>query len=563
VSNLAINKRVFQATSIIGPLMTLAISPSTNFDPVNLIKLLFLSTISFFLLGIFLSEFKLFVTKIGFPLLYTSGLFILFLLLSLMFSGAPRSQQFWGVFGRSTGILTYVGLLICMLAAAYLQNYLNYRAIIHRLIFCSLVVSFYSLIQIVKLDPIGWSRYETFATLGNTNFLSSFLGITTLLLLVFCFDSYYKSLIRVMMALLSVINTFIILSTESIQGVMILIAGFGIALYFVLRNISNSKFLRVVYLCSGLLGFAITLLALLNKGPLAKVIYQPSIVYRTDYWHAGWKMTVSHPIFGVGIDSYGDWYRQLRGSISTLRGSVDRTANTAHNIFLDISSGGGFPLLITYLALLFFAINGARIYLRQTSRVDPLFIGVLCSWIAYQIQSLISINQIGVGIWGWLLSGILVGFGKLEKVKTSDFENENLKKSKRKSTKIKVTSLRPQTAIISFIFLIAGFILAYIPFKADVNFKQATQSRNFVQIRQVINQPGITAFHIENVLNTAIANNLGPQARDVAQKLTSDFPRDFMGWAAMSDLTINSPSEKAQAKEKLISLDPYNPNIRR
>ena len=120
-------------------------------------------------------------------------------------------------------------------------------------------------------------------------------------------------------------------------------------------------------------------------------------------------MTLDHPFFGVGLDSYGDWYRSSRGLISTLRSGPERTANTAHNIFLDISSNGGLPLAISYFAIIIYAfLSGIRV-LRQNSNFNPVFVSIFSSWFGYLIFSAISINQIGVGIWGWILTGCVIG----------------------------------------------------------------------------------------------------------------------------------------------------------
>jgi len=68
--------------------------------------------------------------------------------------------------------------------------------------------------------------------------------------------------------------------------------------------------------------------------------------------HAGIAMLLNNPLTGVGIDSYDDWYRAERGIISALRTSLTRTANSAHNISIDIAAGGGFPLLISHLLII-------------------------------------------------------------------------------------------------------------------------------------------------------------------------------------------------------------------
>ena len=104
-------------------------------------------------------------------------------------------------------------------------------------------------------------------------------------------------------------------------------------------------------------------------------------------------------------------------SISTLRTGPDRTANTAHNIFLDISSNGGIPLITGYLLIVLIAFSFGIKSIR--SNPTPHNIALFTSWIGFLIFSTISINQVGVGIWGWLFTGLLIGKSKFNKIETT------------------------------------------------------------------------------------------------------------------------------------------------
>ena len=153
-----------------------------------------------------------------------------------------------------------------------------------------------------------------------------------------------------------IVSLGVVWSTGSIQGIMAFLAGF-VALTLLWISKSKKKLVLFSLLIPVYVFFLVeTILGLVNKGFLRDFIYQPSVVFRGDYMHAGWAMTLRKPFFGVGMDSYGDWYREVRGEVSTLRTGPDRIANTAHNVFLDISSNGGFPLLFIYLFMLGFAM---------------------------------------------------------------------------------------------------------------------------------------------------------------------------------------------------------------
>jgi O-antigen ligase len=95
-------------------------------------------------------------------------------------------------------------------------------------------------------------------------------------------------------------------------------------------------------------------------------------------------MSIGHPFFGVGLDSYGDWYRRERTIEATLRRGPEITSNAAHNVLLDFSSTGGFPLLIIYMILMTLVLISAFKVLKRTSGFDPMFSGLFAIWIAYQ-----------------------------------------------------------------------------------------------------------------------------------------------------------------------------------
>ena len=74
-------------------------------------------------------------------------------------------------------------------------------------------------------------------------------------------------------------------------------------------------------------------------------------------------------------------------------------------LYFDLT---GFPLLIAYLALLLVISYSILNGLRKGQAKDPFFMAIDMSWLAYQVQASVSINQIGVGVWGWIIQGLMV-----------------------------------------------------------------------------------------------------------------------------------------------------------
>jgi hypothetical protein len=411
-------------------------------------------------------------------------------------------------------------------------------------------------VQISGNDPIGWSSFEAFGTLGNINFLSAFLGLVCVAIVPKLLSGKSFKLSKLSLFALVATDLYIIQSTGSTQGLFVFASGISIVILLKLKshqvwNLKQSIFVVLLTLIS-----VPTIAGLINKGPLASFLFQNSILLRTDYWHAGLEMTQRNPVFGVGMDSYGDWYREARGQITTLRGSPDRTANTAHNIFLDLSSNGGVPLLLVYLSFLLLAFRASiKTYRNLDGNFDPVFAALFATWIGYQVQALVSINQIGVGVWGWLLTGALIGFGK-----TKILANVQVTKSMNKKL-LKNKLLPAFSSVMGIAGISLGFFLAWFPLNADSKYFSAIKSRDMTRIANSIETLGTTAVHRARSAQLAYDNQAFEDSLKQAERWVSNYPRDFTGWRLIIYLPNSSPKLKAEALAKLHELDPFNPEF--
>jgi hypothetical protein len=272
--------------------------------------------------------------------------------------------------------------------------------------------------------------------------------------------------------------------------------------------------------------------------------------------HAGWAMTLKFPIFGVGLDSYGDWYRTLRGLISTTRNNPDRIANTAHNIFLDISSTGGLPLITIYLAIFILALVSSLNFLFKNPKLDPTFLALFSAWIAYQIQALISINQIAVGVWGWLLTGALIGYSNITMWDTEAGKDSRQGKIQRRTLTGKALPLR--VAFQTFALATFGFLVAVLPVNADARFRGVYQGGDVAKLIEIKEMPGMTLFHKELIADRLRASGLNPEAKDVLENILTQYPRSYYAWRVIAYTDV-FPEKRNEAIQMLRALDPYNP----
>lgn len=540
---------------IAAPLVTLLVSPFSNYDPINLVKLLALTSIAFYLLFLSLTNLKNWSREGDKTLFATAAFFVSWMIVVMFATDAPINQQFWGQFGRNSGFLTYLSLILMLVFTASQFQRKFFDRLVLALLLTNLPVVTYALIQLSGNDPIAWSLTGPFSTLGNVNFSSAFLGMASVaaLALVLAKTLVFRS--RLSLILLICLNLWVIWESQSSQGLLIFAAGAIAIGFFFVRQFSHTL-MNLSYGFGALIALVTALLGFGNVGPAAGLIYSETLLYRFDYWFAGWAMTRENPIFGVGLDSYGDWYRELRGEVATLRTIPDRITNTAHNIYLDISASGGFPLLLAYLIILGMALRSGFKVLRKTNEYQPFVVAIFSTWLAYLLQAAVSINQIGVGIWGWIFTGALIGIERCTRESGSSVVSIN--KNRSGSSQIPIAGLLSGALGVTL-----GFVLAFIPFNADARFKSALASGDLQQVAPKSQVLGATAFHMEFTLNLAIEAGDSQLATSLTDALIQKYPRDFMAWRVKQTLLSSSEEEREMAYKRLREMDPFNPDIQR
>ena len=111
-----------------------------------------------------------------------------------------------------------------------------------------------------------------------------------------------------------------------------------------------------------------------------------------------------------------------------------------------------------YLALIGLALISIIKILKRTTSFDLVFTSVAAAWFAYQAQSLISINQIGIGVWGWSLTGLLIGYELQTRVPDGSVQ---VKAKSKASKKEQISAL---AVVTSFIFGGLGLAAAIPPY---------------------------------------------------------------------------------------------------
>ena len=543
-------------------LATLAITPWATVDPINVPKLAMIALGGFITLGALLIDSKALFARKHRIVQILIGLFVLDLIVVLFFAGTNPYQEFFGTYGRSTGFVAYVALAFLMLGAVVVASAKYVSTFARYLLIAGGLSIGYGLLQAIGADPIKWvNQYSpVIGFLGNPNFQSSFVGFSGVLAFGFICAQGMKNSWRIGYVAYLLLAIFVIIKTDSQQGLLVLAGGIAIVGMIWLSR-SRFKVATIPALVVSGIGAVFVALGSLNSGPLASLLYKASVTYRGDYWRAGWKMTVEHPFLGVGLDSYGDWYRRARTLEATLRRGPEVTSNAAHNVLLDFSSNGGFPLVIIYLALMVLVVISAIKLLKRSSGFDPAVAGLIAVWIAYQAQSIISLNQLGLAVWGWIISGLIIGYEMntrpeevRQEVKSPVSKGRNVKKQVGESVSAK-------TLLSMFVGGIVGLLVGLPPFIASAQFKSAYTSGDAIKVEKSAYIWPDDPTRYGQVGLVLQANKLDAQAQKIVNAGLLKFPNEFGLWSIASTLSTATPEQIAKAKSEMKRLDPNNPDI--
>ena len=286
------------------------------------------------------------------------------------------------------------------------------------------------------------------------------------------------------------------------------------------------------------------------------------------------RMLRANLLDGVGIDSYGDYYREYRSIEAITRTGPQRVTNTAHNIFLDIFAGAG--LLAGILFLMLVLLTGFSIIksLRSNNFVSLDFQALCAMWFGFVVFCLISINQIGVGIWGFIFMGAINGC--MAKFNSGDLESfqkpATLKRAIKKSQLYEKSRLESDKNIVksgkiirvSFSFFLAAimFCMALIPNWADAKYLATVKNKDLDAARAIVEVKGIQDYHVENLISSLEIAGRPKDALDLALSLSERNPRNWDAWVHIVSSSVSTSEQKDVAARRLLQLDPKNLLVR-
>ena len=487
-----------------------------------------------------------------------SGIFLLGLLISTVATDVKYTAIF-GEFHRNNGALTLFTAVMLAVGASLAFKGSNSLQPLKYLSLLAFLLSFYGLLQFTGSDPINWNNQYNpiITTLGNPNFTSGMIGVASLATLYLFFQEKRVIFKATYLAAL-VFALFIVFKSDSVQGLFAFLGGTAILL--LVKAWQKNKSIGYLTSWLALIGATPIILAVFNIGPLASALYQGTLKNRLDYWQAAWNMFQANPIFGVGIDRYGEYYREYAVQNQVAQGMF---TNNAHNVYLQFLATGGLvlfiPTLLLFSYITYLAFRGTFKGSPESRSLGGVYLALL---LAFLILNIVTIDNIGVGIWLWIIGGIVVGRSVEAK---SEVVVEKAKKGRQAVLKSNDLNIAPTIA--ALVMGIAAIVICAPLLKNSADLlilkSNAQTSDANTYLATITDKAKASKSNPQNLIvlaDLALQSKNNEVALAISQDLVRADQRSFYG-SYLQVLIYEATDQRKSAipfREKLLVIDKWN-----
>lgn len=564
------DKKIGRDLLVVCTVITLVFTPSLTIDAFNPSKFFVMCVgVSYLLLryqSFVLDSFK----RSRFGVFFAVGLIISSIV--LFANQYSFTERLFGIDRRNFGFVT----VVCFFALGFIASiarrsgYINSRSVFSALMISNLFVS---MIFLLQLSGWAFTEFENNfgvlpSTLGNPNFLSSFLAISIVGILSWFFHPQTFTTWKPLAIVQVIVSLWIIGKTQSIQGFVALGIGVVVLIFFLLNKfLPSSIFLLVaVFVMVSILVFVAGLFGffwdLNDKLP-------QTLRFRTIYWKIAIQMVQESPLLGSGFDSYLDNFRShLKPEyVATLGDSV--ISDSPHNLYLDFFVSGGSLLGSYVLACLVLLLSRGlkKLNNRKESHLlinpDENLFAILIMFLAV---AFISPFQLSLFIWLPVILGVATSYERQDSASSLNEESSFSKKS---------VSHVSSTILWMTVLVICNPVIAALPIVTEVRYRSAVLSGNFYDLKAVALAWPYSGFRAtaiaSGMLNSSFARSESPDqttqqqlnfirssAFDIMESSVITNPKNYESWLFLFQ---NAPDStvKSRALQALRIIDPFNP----
>lgn len=546
----------------------------TYSDPINLTKLqaLFVIGTTCLILSLTLRKRNVFkpVTKGDTPVIFLYITLFMFMLLSGLLGSQNQIRVWFGTSGRNNGLVYYLSaILIAFLIYNVTIRQVEIKHLNKILSWTSILFGLYCLIQLLNLDPIRWTNpyNRVIGFLGNPNFSSSALALFS----VFWGYEYLKTKFSSIEARskrvfiypsMSLIMALLTVSTQSLQGLVLLALGYGLLIFSYIIHRFDSKPLSISLLAIGFTTLVFSFISFLGFGPLGAYLEQYTLKLRGFYAYFGLKAMLDNPLFGVGVDNYVSAFRMYRTKEFVQEYGNTLSSNNAHSIPFQIGSTFGLPVFIIYCLLQSYILIRALKIINSRNSEMYIFKGIAILWVLVFGQSLLSIEIIGLGVMNWILGAVILGSKSYESMKTE-------RQSTRNKTRFEITQSPEWLGPVAIITILISSIPVALISREDIAYNNVAQitvtgeeSKAWVRenFERLTGLSLLDPTRVNKILPNLYASGLNSEAENLIRNLFENEPRDVYVNDLLATLYQNSKQldNEIKVREQMRELSPLD-----
>ena len=344
--------------------------------------------------------------------------------------GEPLQQA--GFLTSLALIVTYAVARVAVTSVRRLGSLLTTVAIV------GTVVAGYGFVQLAHIDPF-WSslpKGRVFSSIGQPNWLAAYLVMTVPITVALMIMAKRKTL-SALGAVAVILQVAVVVATGSRSGYLGLATALAIGSLLLIWHIRRENRVRAKAIGVAVVGVAVVGVAVVIALAMALSSASPEVspssaigraVSILDVggfdaqryvalWEVGAAIAVDHPLSGSGQDTYAVMFPTYRDRILEPTYANHFAAfrpESPHNVYLGVASGTGIPALITYFAVIGFAMATLIGTARAGGRVAVFAGAILVALMGHLVTDFFMTMDLSGSWLCWALLGVAISLDQLE-----------------------------------------------------------------------------------------------------------------------------------------------------
>jgi putative inorganic carbon (hco3(-)) transporter len=473
----------------------------------------------------------------------------------------------WGGYLRNAGLFLYLAALVLFATVVRIADEAFIRRLVFAVVGVGALLSFYSVLQEVGIDPMPWQKDypNPVSTFGNPDFAGAFFGIALPLAIWVAVWSGLGLRARAAAGLAVGLLAAGDIVSGAAQGVIgalvglfVLLLGWVVTLPAPVRKRALSGWIAAAVVGLGLLSSGLA-----SVGPFTRLGGSGAVDIRRQFWHVAWSMFTHHPLVGVGMNMYGDYFRAYRspGIVSAL-GYAD-APDAPHSVPIAMFANGGLLLGVSYIA---FVVAVGIAFVRALRRADAgtvmLVAAVGAAWAAFQVESVVSIDVVPLVVLHFVLAGAIVAMSN----PATRTLGRGLDHRRRNATS---TAVSPPAVAVAGVAAIVLAWFAIQPLRADVHSRSAANATAsgdsqaaLADLHKATSEASWQGVYwLQRSTADGAVGNIEQGLADLRHAIDND-PRDVNAVSSLARVEAAIKDYTAAAKyfRLALHLDPLNPD---